>query len=351
MAAEVPHRWGGPNMGPELRVALAMERDLRVLRPAAPRADRRIGIFLVALAALGAGSAAYVGTSLLHPARDRDAVPFAFVPADEAEPEAPVIAPEVLADLAPALVPEPEAVPGAAAPETHAALIPQPAGDPVPPQAFAPAPRLVPLPVARPPEFRIPRSAAVEPRVRTRRAPRVAAAPSAPPADDRNFIEKMFGIERTETPRLAYAALETKPVDNVFRRALSAVPAAGGVAVYDIRAKQVTLPSGERLEAHSGLGERMDDPSHTHVRMAGPTPVGTYDLTEREQAFHGVRAIRLNPVGGAGAIHGRTGLLAHTYMLGASGASNGCVAFKDYDRFLQAYLRGDVQRLVVVAGG
>jgi hypothetical protein len=43
-------------------------------------------------------------------------------------------------------------------------------------------------------------------------------------------------------------------------------------------------------------------------------------------------------------------LLAHTYMLGPNGDSNGCVSFKDYDRFLQAYLKGEVQRLVVVAG-
>jgi hypothetical protein len=56
-------------------------------------------------------------------------------------------------------------------------------------------------------------------------------------------------------------------------------------------------------------------------------------------------------VGGPEAVHGRVGLLAHTYMLGASGASNGCVSFRDYDKFLQAYLRGEVQRLVVVAGG
>ncbi len=32
------------------------------------------------------------------------------------------------------------------------------------------------------------------------------------------------------------------------------------------------------------------------------------------------------------------------------GASNGCVVFRDYDRFLRAYLRGEVRRLVVVAG-
>ncbi|RZK88721.1 MAG: DUF2778 domain-containing protein, partial [Methylobacterium sp.] len=105
-----------------------------------------------------------------------------------------------------------------------------------------------------------------------------------------------------------------------------------------------------KLEAHSGLGEMMDDPRNVHVRMRGATPPGTYDLTEREDLFHGVRAIRLTPVGGTAAVYGRVGLLAHTYMLGPTGASNGCVSFKDYQAFLQAYLRGEVQRLVVVPG-
>jgi hypothetical protein len=43
-------------------------------------------------------------------------------------------------------------------------------------------------------------------------------------------------------------------------------------------------------------------------------------------------------------------MLAHTYMLGPSGQSNGCVSFRDYRKFLNAYLRGQVDRLVVVAG-
>jgi len=45
---------------------------------------------------------------------------------------------------------------------------------------------------------------------------------------------------------------------------------------------------------------------------------------------------------------GRDGMLAHTYLLGTSGQSNGCVSFKDYDRFLQAFLAGEVDRIVVV---
>src|SRR5205085_1923527 len=70
-------------------------------------------------------------------------------------------------------------------------------------------------------------------------------------------------------------------------------------------------------------------------------------LTLRERPFHGVRAIRLNPLDGS-RMHGRAGILAHSYMLGPSGQSNGCVSFSDYPAFLNAFLRGDVNRLVVV---
>jgi hypothetical protein len=67
----------------------------------------------------------------------------------------------------------------------------------------------------------------------------------------------------------------------------------------------------------------------------------------RESLFHGVQALRLNPVDPS-ALYGRDGLLAHTYMLGRRGDSNGCVVFKDYARFLSAYRRGEVNRLLVV---
>jgi hypothetical protein len=67
----------------------------------------------------------------------------------------------------------------------------------------------------------------------------------------------------------------------------------------------------------------------------------------REEPFHGVRAIRLVPVGD-GKMFGRDGLLAHSYMLGPNGQSNGCVSFSDYPAFLEAYLKGDVDRLVVI---
>jgi hypothetical protein len=212
----------------------------------------------------------------------------------------------------------------------------------------------VPLPVPRPPELRPsePRLAATVLATRVPRRPAQAMASTqsvfkAALPEEPSLFDRIFGGGGASAPSqtLAYAApggLDPSP-----RPRLSASP---GIAVYDISARTVTLPSGESLEAHSGLGPHMDDPRNVHLKMRGATPPGTYDLTEREALFHGVRAIRLNPVGGSGTIHNRVGLLAHTYMLGPSGASNGCVSFRNYDRFLQAFLRGEVRRLVVVPG-
>ncbi len=130
---------------------------------------------------------------------------------------------------------------------------------------------------------------------------------------------------------------------------LAALPGPGSrTAVYDIAAHTVYLPNGEKLEAHSGLGDKLDNPRYANVRMRGPTPPNVYDLTLREKSFHGVQAIRLNPVDDD-KMFGRDGMLAHTYMLGSNGQSNGCVSFKDYSKFLHAYLKGEVERLVVVA--
>ena len=120
-------------------------------------------------------------------------------------------------------------------------------------------------------------------------------------------------------------------------------------AIYDISARTVYLPDGRRLEAHSGLGDKLDDPRYVSERMVGPTPPHVYDLELREASFHGVQALRLNPVGGEGEIYGRAGLLAHPYMLGPNGDSNGCVSVKDYDAFLRAYQNGEIKRLAVVA--
>ena len=118
-------------------------------------------------------------------------------------------------------------------------------------------------------------------------------------------------------------------------------------AIYDIEAHTVYLPNGLKLEAHSGLGQRLDDPRHVDEKNRGATPPNVYDLVLREEPFHGVQAIRLNPVDD-GRMFGRDGILAHTYMLGSTGQSFGCVSFKNYAEFLKAFLHGEIDRLVVV---
>jgi hypothetical protein len=119
-------------------------------------------------------------------------------------------------------------------------------------------------------------------------------------------------------------------------------------AVYDITARAVYLPNGLKLEAHSGFGNLMDDPAHVGERNAGATPPNVYDLKPRERLFHGVQALRMIPIGGNGTL-GRSGLLAHSYMLGANGDSNGCVSIKNYEIFLKAFNSGEIKHLVVVA--
>ncbi len=91
----------------------------------------------------------------------------------------------------------------------------------------------------------------------------------------------------------------------------------------------------------------MDDPGHVSERNVGATPPNVYDLKLRERPFHGVQALRMVPVGAEGTL-GRSGLLAHSYMLGANGDSNGCVSIKDYEKFLKAFNNGEISRLVVV---
>jgi hypothetical protein len=118
-------------------------------------------------------------------------------------------------------------------------------------------------------------------------------------------------------------------------------------AIYDIEAHVVYLPNGDRIEAHSGLGQWLDDPHHVNIRDRGATPPNVYDLALRDGLFHGVEAIRLTPVGDNN-MYGRDGILAHPYMLGPSGQSFGCVSFRDYEQFLHAFKRGEVDRIVVV---
>ncbi len=180
----------------------------------------------------------------------------------------------------------------------------------------------------------------------------------SPPADHRSIFQrlfggssaspsifaKLFGAPSSGKVELAYASADTDGMT---------AGATGGLydrqtAVYDISAHMVYLPNGTALEAHSGLGGDLDDPSSAKKRDRGVTPPDVYNLRPRERLFHGVAALRLIPVDDS-KVFGRSGLLAHTFMLGANGQSNGCVSFRDYTAFLQAYQSGEITKLAVVA--
>jgi hypothetical protein len=205
----------------------------------------------------------------------------------------------------------------------------------------------------------------------------VANARPAAPVDNRNIFQKLFGLgQSSASVASAPAVASAAPEAGVASRAVASASVAtegrgagrgplfsfpspfGGsapvsgydrnTAIYDISARTVYLPDGTKLEAHSGLGEALDDPRYVSERARGPTPPHVYQLTLREGSFHGVQALRLNPLG-EGGIYGRAGLLAHPFMLGQNGDSNGCVSVKDYNAFLRAYQNGQINKLVVVA--
>jgi len=167
--------------------------------------------------------------------------------------------------------------------------------------------------------------------------------PETKPTLLKSILQKLFG--KPAPVKLAYAASDDTGLS--AGQSIAAGRYDRWTAVYDISAHTVYMPDGNRLEAHSGLGSWLDDPRYPDEKMRGVTPPNIYDLELRESSFHGVRALRLIPEDEE-KVFGRRGLLAHSYMLGPNGDSNGCVSIKNYDAFLQAYLNHDIKRLAVV---
>jgi hypothetical protein len=185
-------------------------------------------------------------------------------------------------------------------------------------------------------------------------ADRAKAAVMSITSPRQSMVEKLWGKREPSGGLLAYASADASITASIAPKEQN--PMLGGsppydrsTAVYDISAKMVYLPDGTKLEAHSGLGSNLDDPRSARVRMRGVTPPHIYELKPREALFHGVPALRLTPIGGESAIYGRDGLLAHTFMLGPNGDSNGCVSFRDYYAFLDAYRNKGIRKLAVLS--
>ena len=226
--------------------------------------------------------------------------------------------------------------------------------------AEAPKPKAAPVQVAALPPQRLaeaPEAKSPAAAVRDMAQRAKAAVMSLASNERQSIAEKLWGKQPSHGSLMAYASADASVTGSLGQElGQSRNPALGGqapydrsTAVYDISAHTVYLPDGSKLEAHSGLGSELDDPRSARIRMRGVTPPHIYELKPREALFHGVPALRLTPIGGEEAIYGRSGLLAHTYMLGPNGDSNGCVSFKDYNAFLNAYRNQGIKRLAVVA--
>ncbi len=179
--------------------------------------------------------------------------------------------------------------------------------------------------------------------------------------------DKRPAVARTNKPddkrpqkpaRLAYAPTDDAThesgslfngLSKVFRgNGKVSLPGRGsGIAVYEISKATVHMPDGTKLEAHSGIGHMKDNPKYVYRKNRGPTPPNIYKLRMRERRFHGVEAIRMLPVDRA-AMRGRDGMLTHTALLRGTNGSHGCVAFKNYAKFLKAFKSGKVKTLIVV---
>ncbi len=175
----------------------------------------------------------------------------------------PAEAPQQLAAASPAPSPAPE--PLRLAEAAPAALVPPPAA---PSEAVQPATTplvAVPLPVPRPPELR-----PAEARPAADRAGNPPAAAPEPgdgldpervqgrPAGRAVAVRRIFGgggaSAAVPDPRLC----RTRRSRSEPAPRLSASP---GIAIYDISARTVTLPSGEALEAHSASGRTWTIPA------------------------------------------------------------------------------------------
>jgi hypothetical protein len=189
----------------------------------------------------------------------------------------------------------------------------------------------------------LPRSRPVEANLELRAGPPAAQPPTAQ-SDDRTLLQKLSDLLPA---RVTLASLAPDGGLLGARPNLTSLGYDNLTAVYDISARAVYMPDGSKLEAHSGFGSLMDDPGHVNERNVGATPPNVYDLKPRERLFHGVQALRMIPVGDNGTL-GRSGLLAHSYMLGPKGDSNGCLSIKNYEKFLKAFSNGEIKRLVVV---
>src|SRR5882757_7510607 len=113
----------------------------------------------------------------------------------------------------------------------------------------------VPLPAPRPSTLRLLASREIE---------KAKAAILSVTAEKPSIFEKLWGKPQPKGSLLAFASADfgdvSIPGPGKASPMGNAAPYDRQTAVYDITARTVYLPDGSKLEAHSGLGAKLDDP-------------------------------------------------------------------------------------------
>ncbi len=169
--------------------------------------------------------------------------------------------------------------------------------------------------------------------------------PGQKPVIDRPTVTKPQKQEKTQ---LAYAppSGQTENIQRGLFGRLFGQAAHNKTAIYDISAATVYLPSGEKLEAHSGIATCATIRAMLTRRC----------VALRHRALISFRCVKAYSTGSKQCVCSqpmvaiRTTATAcwRTHTCCAGQDSNGCVVFKDYARFLRAFKRGEVNRMIVV---
>ena len=123
----------------------------------------------------------------------------------------------------------------------------------------------MPLPMARPAEAKTIATNETGPTKQEIAGPNKDVALATPAPEKDSIFQKLFGTP-WKGPTLAFAA----PDGGIFSDGSSMTPGKYDryTAVYDISAKTVYLPDGRKLEAHSGLGARLESLSRRTFRSS-----------------------------------------------------------------------------------
>src|SRR5665647_2846493 len=111
------------------------------------------------------------------------------------------------------------------------------------------------------------------PKLTPQRADSVPLPPPRPARHEiaRSSVGQAVPQLAAATPSAAATSEKRDPPQQAHNKSMPLPDSDSRTAVYDLSARTVYLPNGEKLEAHSGLGDKLDDPQYVRVRMRGPT--------------------------------------------------------------------------------